>query len=212
MNLSSLTMLLVLPWSVVRVSSDWSWLFRLATGWGTSRPCLAMWRIISFWASENNRFWESLLLVTLAKNIVYKGWHECEAHLEDVPMRPDIVSSLLDSEVEVPVIITVELCHWGWSQTIQFGQQRACLILGSFVKIKSQSTIYLNTFKMFGLMISPGFRISPSDILDTQGLVSWTLYCVNYAMLSISQHGIQIVQNQSGFNVCSLVYYYWRRF
>ena len=48
-------------------------------------------------------------------------------HLENVSMRPDAGSSLLDPEVEVPVIITIELLHAAGSQPIQPGQQLLCL-------------------------------------------------------------------------------------
>ena len=48
-------------------------------------------------------------------------------HLENVSMRPDAVSTLLDPEVEVPVIVTIELLHAAGSQPIQPGQQLLCL-------------------------------------------------------------------------------------
>ena len=46
-------------------------------------------------------------------------------HLEDVPVGPHPLPRLLDGEIEVPVIVTVELLHRLRGESVQLRQQLA---------------------------------------------------------------------------------------
>ena len=176
------------------VSRDWSWPERLGTGWGTSSPAPARCRIIWFWASENKRLPESLLLVTWQTwgnwtvrtphlwrlEVCACTWVIRELlqsdHLENVPMRPDAGPCLPDPEVEVPVVITIELLHAAGSQPVQPCQQLLCLgLIIQIVKpcVKDKKLHACLTWSRQGLIISPGLR-TPSDIF-----VVSVLYLVN---------------------------------
>ena len=66
-------------------------------------------------------------------------------HLENVSMRPDAGPCLLDPEVEVPVVITVELLDAAGRQPVQPGQQllRLGLKMGNFEKNKYNVLMFL---------------------------------------------------------------------